>query len=253
MRTVPGIPFLLLLATAIPMWSQTVPPLEFEVVAIRKGAPNATIKPRRAADRVSWDAPLSMFLEYAYDVVYNEIVGNVPGELYSVQAKLSNANASDADVRAMFRAMLVDRLGLKAKRETREVPVYELVVAPSGIRAKPAQEGVKVSLNGGTFPDGFSAALFGMDGRHFIGQAATMADAVKALNTVLDRTVVDGTGLAGRFTFDVLYAAEETSQQATPLPSLTTALQEELGLRLRPAKRPREVLVIESVGPLLEN
>jgi uncharacterized protein (TIGR03435 family) len=75
----------------------------------------------------------------------------------------------------------------------------------------------------------------------------TMSRIALMVGIVVRRPVVDGTGMTGQYTFDVLFAPPNANPADSSAPSLTTAFQEQLGLRLEDARRPVEGVVIESI------
>jgi uncharacterized protein (TIGR03435 family) len=164
----------------------------------------------------------------------------------------------------MMRSLLEDRFKLKAHRETRELPIYELVVARADRRLgpemrKPAADcdaaiaaGIPPPRQLGEPPP---CGLMGGPARTLAG-GATMQQLAANLTGRLERRVVDKTGLTGRFAFTLAFTPDRMPTEAPPPgippidpngPSLFTALQEQLGLKLEPAKAPVDVLVVDSV------
>jgi uncharacterized protein (TIGR03435 family) len=136
--------------------------------------------------------------------------------------------------RLMMQAVLADRYQLKAHHETREMPVYELVVAHGGLKLK---EKVLECRPGASFFMPRNWTIYG-----------TMDDFASKLAGPTGGVVIDKTGL-GTKTF--LYALEWTSDSQSGVaggaPSIFTALEEQLGLKLVPATEPVEVLVIDHI------
>jgi uncharacterized protein (TIGR03435 family) len=164
----------------------------------------------------------------------------------------------------MMRSLLEDRFKLKAHRETRELPIYELVVARADRRLgpemrKPAADcdaaiaaGIPPPRQLGEPPP---CGLMGGPARTLAG-GATMQQLAANLTGRLERRVVDKTGLTGRFAFTLAFTPDRMPTEVPPPgippidpngPSLFTALQEQLGLKLEPAKAPVDVLVVDSV------
>jgi uncharacterized protein (TIGR03435 family) len=142
--------------------------------------------------------------------------------------------ASFAQAPLMMRAMLADRFRLVTHRETRTLPVYELTVAKGGIK-----------LRAGDGTGGMSA------GQRLIRYASgTMGELAGQLSGYLGRNVVDRTGLTGQYAIDLSFAPVDLSgaagdAAAVEVQSIFQALQDQAGLKLEPARRPVEVLVIE--------
>ena len=144
----------------------------------------------------------------------------------------------------MLQSLLATRFQLKFHRETKETPVYALMVGRNGPK-------FKESAAGGTFH-----SLTSVNGRNQIAELthATMDQIIGSI-TFLDRPVLDKTGITG--TYDIrLEATPEFRINNNPQPgdtSMFTAVQEQLGLRLEQQKLSIEVLVIDSVEKPSEN
>jgi uncharacterized protein (TIGR03435 family) len=193
---------------------------------------------------------------------------NIPGwaktERFNIEAKVSPADVEEykkltmAQRQLMIQALLADRFKLQAHRETKEQPVYLLVVAKSGSKLGEAKPG-----------EGNEAGGSMKRSRDQLeGAGVVMSQLVSALTQVASRTVVDRTGLTGRYDFTLHWTPDEegvtalkpadSTQPANEAvaamgPSIFTAVQEQLGLRLEPAKGPVECLVIDHVEQPSEN
>ena len=134
----------------------------------------------------------------------------------------------------MLQSALADRFKLRTHIETREGPIYELVIAKGGCKLKnaPAEEHSRGSSWGRTMIQ---------------VRTGPIANLVFALSDTLGRTVVDKTGLTGNFDIDLKWAADD--QQGTPDagPTLFTTLEEQLGLKLVNAKGPVQTFVVDHV------
>jgi uncharacterized protein (TIGR03435 family) len=173
----------------------------------------------------------------------------------------------------MLQRLLADRFKLALHRETRELPVYDLTAVKSSPKLPPATEAGCVSFPPGTAPhyvpgkvdcgyvsgpfSGYETGLL-----HIKGRKVHMADLIRELASVMDRPVLDKTGFNGEFDLDLRFAADQATMGVPGsgarddpggsrlptdpnLPNIFAALQEELGLKLVPAKGPVEVLVID--------
>jgi uncharacterized protein (TIGR03435 family) len=147
---------------------------------------------------------------------------------------------SNNEVRLKVRALLKDRFQLQVHRETRTVPVYSLVLAKNAGK----EGGLRATL----------AAARGVNASPgtMLGEAAPMTALASKLSIQLDRPVVNNTGLEGNYDFKLQWtpdpgppALDGRVAEDSPGPSLFTALQEQLGLRVESAKGPVEVLVID--------
>jgi uncharacterized protein (TIGR03435 family) len=192
---------------------------------------------------------------------------------YEIIAKATGDAPSDQMHGPMIQVLLEERFRLKIRRETRELPVYILTVARSGLKLKALKEGscTPSDLNhppadplpGETEPNycGDWRALPEANmagGRNIMmdSRGETMADfAADLSNFGSDRVVIDRTGLIGLFNIHLEFAqdnppsalANRPSSTAPASPSIFTAVQEQLGLRLSGGKGPVEVLVIDHV------
>jgi uncharacterized protein (TIGR03435 family) len=136
--------------------------------------------------------------------------------------------------RLMMQAVLVDKYQLKAHLETREMPVYELVVANGGL---------KLTEKGS---EGRPGASFIMP-RHWTN-FGTMEDLAGKLAAPTGGIVIDKTGLGTKtFHYELKWASDSQSGAAGGAPSISTALEEQLGLKLVPATEPVETLVIDHI------
>lgn len=164
----------------------------------------------------------------------------------------------------MLRQLLESRFHLKVHREIRNLPVYVLTTV-NGARLQPTKSGSCIELDlthmpppsaGATRPvrcgstsTGGNQVRMTVDSR---GQ--TIANlAASSFYADLDRPIVDKTGLTGMFDIHLEFAREGAPAGDISLPSLFTAIQEQLGLKLTPGQSPVEVLVIDSMEKPGEN
>jgi uncharacterized protein (TIGR03435 family) len=204
----------------------------------------------------------------------------INSERYSIEAKAEGTASRIMMQGPMLQALLEDRFKLKIHRETREVPVYALTVAKGGPKIRPHEDGSCIPLldtdnrplPGQPFPTPppgkryckYGGGLFGPDAVNIVFdfEGVTIDDMCRNFlngrNGELERPVIDKTGLAGKFDIHLEFAPSEATRQqfaeitGTPMgeptaPSIFTAVQEQLGLRLEPTKGPGEFLVIDSV------
>jgi len=176
------------------------------------------------------------------------------------------ARGGDAPIAEMYGPMLQklleERFHLKIHKETRQLPVYILTVAKNGSKLSATKEGGCVALDlknmqppaPGSVRCG-SGSVRGNAARTVIdshGQTVT-ALAAQGFHGDLDRPVIDQTGLTGMFDIHLEFAREGAPAGDLSAPSLFTAVQEQLGLRLTPDKGPVEVLVIDHLERPSEN
>lgn len=198
-------------------------------------------------------------------------------DLYSINAvapaTLPEAPVPEAMMRGpMMQAVLEDRFKLRLHRETREAPVYELVVSKGGPKLRPFKDGSCVPVDSTQILQGplpppsegkwCNSGITGLGTIHAFGRGMTMQGAAYLLSLNLDRPVIDRTGLTGWYDFDLEFARDPSLAGPPPPPpgglpadpanqpsgpSIFTAVQEQLGLRLESAKGPVEILVIDHV------
>lgn len=158
-------------------------------------------------------------------------------ERFDISAKYP-PETPDEDALVMLQKLLGERFGLVLHRETRQFSGYALVIGKGGPKLKSA-------ARPGPFP--MFRALSG----HASGSSVSMSDLADRLSRApfqLDRPVVDFTGLTGRFDLALEWSPVEASAENATGPSVLTAIEEQLGLRLEPRKMPLEVLVVERVN-----
>ena len=193
---------------------------------------------------------LTPLIADAYGIANSSQVYGLPGwvdsSFYDIQAKVNpqtaeswknlSPNQLEEKQEPMLRKLFADRCQLKAHLETRELPVYDLVIAKNGLKMKEAP------------PDEEHGGY--ISGNEMKGSSTAIEFLVTNLPGWSGRKVIDKTGLAGkRFDFDLTWMPEERrdADPANAGPSIFTALEEQLGLKLVPSKAPVEVLVIDHI------
>ena len=219
---------------------------------------------------------LKGLVSYAYGKRNFEVFGGpewITSAIWQVQAKAADGTFStdtkrpdiERSTSLMLQSLLEDRFGLKVHRETREIPIYELAIQPGGLKFQlspdqsPPSPAVLPRPANGMPP--MTRGMFRVSGSvagltSFEGNAVRLDMFVNLLMTMLDRPVVDKTGLTGLYDMKLEWMRDSLQTADTPLsagPSILVAVQEQLGLRLVSAKAPREVLVIDGVEKPSEN
>jgi uncharacterized protein (TIGR03435 family) len=152
----------------------------------------------------------------------------------------------------MLQSLLAERFKLTVHHETKELPVFALVIAKNGLKIRESKSGDAPSSGGGRG----GAGSFEVKGRGgpIVAEGVPIATLVQFLSRQpLGRSVVDKTGLSGKYDFTLQWTPDDlqstTSEGGPPLdspwPSLFTALQEQLGLKLEPQKGPVQTLVVD--------
>lgn len=258
----------------------------------------ASVKPNRSGDMnmgirlqpgrfVANGVPVRMLISLAYDVKDFQVTGGpawIGSDRFDIDAKEEDSFSAGLEklppddrrrqIDLCVQALLADRFKLKLNRESKELPVYALVVAKGGPKLQEAKPG-------DTYPNGFK----GPDGKAHPGmmrigpggltaQAVPIQFLVHTLSQQLGREVVDKTGLKGNYDLSLTWATDQNErgvamgpgpgpgvgpgpgapagENAPPAPdpsgpSIFTAVQEQLGLKLEPAKGPVEILVINQI------
>jgi len=261
-------------ATADTAWELPPPPsapkplpegtkLEFEVASIKPSPVPARLVPGFNVTATELRTPnisVAGLITFAFELHLKQISG-LPGwaetEGYQIIARLpQGGDPSDAQLRTMLQNLLKARFGLAFHTEKRELSVYAIGIGKNG----PA--GIKM------VPNSTSGLRMGSEGVARVRfQGATMeALAAQLQLRVLDRPVVDQTGLTGRYDFTLNWRPDEFQFSNLPpaqraaavanndaLPDLFTAFQEQLGLKLEATKAPATVLVIDKLSKPSEN
>ncbi len=212
---------------------------------------------------------------------------------YDIEAKAEGNPSAQTIQGPMLQALLEDRFKLKILRDTKEVPMYALTVAKGGFKLQPLKEGSCAPFDlfkppGGTPAEiraaadatcanagtiGLRKAPTGQVTANFHGM--NLNDFAKALDRAMDRSVINKTGISGMFDIHMEFAPDEAvpafmpggrllgyagpataaPPQSDPVggPSIFTAIQEQLGLRLESTKGPGEFFVIVSAERPSEN
>jgi len=207
--------------------------------------------PIRSGDRVTMrNISLDSLVRYAYRITgVGQLSGNLtlPGSDASQDfdiAAIAPGSPSDDELRLMFRSLLEDRFQLRTHYETREMTGYDLLVAKGGAKlaaSSPNSEAASALRSHGVF------VLSGKDHARFLGKAATIAELAGMIGSGMQAPVRDRTGLTGTFDIDFPFSLNDTQLQASGAPFLSTAIQDELGLRPEKNKTTLDVLVIDHV------
>jgi uncharacterized protein (TIGR03435 family) len=204
------------------------------------------------------NVPLRIVLLSAYEVRNYQLLG--PEWLntlrYDITARVPQGASRD-EFQAMLRHLLESRFRLALHRESKEMPVYALLVAKRGPKLKPVDApsaDEQIATAHGEGPDGFPKLSMPSSGivietkngaARVTANASPMSKFADFLSTRTGRPVLDQTGLSGNYSF-VLYFTPEGAQAADNAePDLIGALEPQLGLRLEPRRAPVELLVID--------
>jgi uncharacterized protein (TIGR03435 family) len=175
----------------------------------------------------------------------------IDGDRWDISAAVGGQDKSTSDAtRTMMQALLADRFKLVAHTETRETPIYALVMARPDRQPGPQLHASAIECSIQSTNCG-SRTSQGM----IISTAQTMADTAVNLTQFAGRRVVDKTEMKGRFDFTLVWAPEGGAALTNTVDggSLFTALQDQLGLKLESERGPVEVVVIDSVQRAMED
>jgi uncharacterized protein (TIGR03435 family) len=236
---------LLIFSSCLAFAQQTVPPA-FEVASVKpnpEGLGHSSSHVYKGGVTMT-GVTLKFCIEYAYGVTDPQVSGPawLDSEAYDITAKQPAGGLED-QIPTMLRALLADRFKLALHRETKEIPVYALVVAKNG----PKIEKTESEDHGTQSSRG-----------HLTATAISMvrfATYLASPRTALGRPVVDQTGLDGLFSFNLDWTPDSASAASAPgrtelrrvdeHPPLLVAIQEQLGLKLEARKAPVEILVVD--------
>jgi len=241
--------FSILLAFALPIAvvsaAQSQP--AFEVASIRRNVHGGDARVDITPGRVTMNnATLRTLIRNGYDIQNFQFAGG-PGWLdsdaYDISANIADgAEVSEDQYRALVRAMLADRFQLKVHWETRQGDVYALVVAKSGSKLKVSTDPAKEPA--------LNTNISAHEGR-MIGINAPVFYLSSVLGNKLSHPVIDKTGLQGKYDWTLVWDPDPGVDSTEP--SIFTAVQEQLGLKLDSQKGPVKMLVIDSVARPSEN
>ena len=255
----------------------------------------ASIKPNRSGElRISigfqpgrfttTGTTVKQLIALAYDVRDIQVSGGpswIDSERYDIEAKEPDSVVEElpklpSDQRGeqlhlLVQSLLADRFKLKLRHESKELPVYALVIAKNGPKLQESKPG-DTYPNGMKGPDGRGQAGMMRTGPgELTGQGLPTESLARLLSQQLGRTVLDQTGLKGNYDFTLKWTPDQSSA-AVPVgpdagktgadtapspessgPSIFAAIQEQLGLKLESRKGPVDNLVIDHVERPSEN
>jgi uncharacterized protein (TIGR03435 family) len=246
---------LLLLAvtgTAVALGQTASAGFEVSTVKANKSGEPGSSSDLRDGRFTATNVVLKNLMQYqAYGIPESRIVGGpkwLGSERFDIAAKLDGATADRLhtlsraerrqELQKMFQQLLADRFQLVVHWETRELPIYALVAARNGptLAASKAAEG-----------DSHTSAHDNQLDAQGVTLTEVAATLTQELSQELGRVVVDRTGVTGRYDLSLHWtpAAAEGAAAADSGPSIFTAVQEQLGLKLESARGPVQVLVID--------
>jgi uncharacterized protein (TIGR03435 family) len=248
---------------------------EFEVAIIKPTDPDFRgrfIRMESTHQFVARNHGLNTLIAAAYNLNPRAISGGpawIESDHYDILAKAPGDVRPNLDEQmAMLRKLLADRFKLTFHREQKEMSIYALTVAKGGSKVTGSKvTGSKLkesAMSPDDSPVGPPPLIFVVTppAVRLPGRYATMAELASVFQRgMLDRPVVDQTGLLGRYDFDLEFTPDESQfggvlgrpPSDAPLPGLFAALQQQLGLKLEATKGPVDVLVVDRAERPSEN
>lgn len=261
---------------------------EFEVASIKPSDPNARggsfiDMPGGAKIEGNFESrnmPLMLVIRTAYGLPMKGADGRIVGEpswlyseRYDIEAKFDDVTVEALNkltpderkvaVRGMIFRLLADRCKFAIHTETKEMPIYTLVIAKGGSKLRENNPDATEES-----ADGKNAGSLRMTGRGgpLVGIAVPISTLVTTLSAMTGRTIIDQTGLAGKYDFKLQWSPEdemgaggvlkEEARSSTgpsapaadsSFPPLLAAIQEQLGLKLESGKGPVDIVVIDHI------
>ena len=249
-----AVALLLVACSSAGMVAQSQPPAALEVASVvpNQSGPAAgqRVMMQPGGTIVVTNFPVRPLVQMAFRVQPSQLIGGpewLRTDRFDITARSSSPSMTPEAFSAVLGAVLTERFKLRVSRETRELPVYTLVTARAdgapgpGLRRVPAGCG-SPQANPTELP---RCNMNNPPGR-VTGSGITIAMLAFGIGSNFDRVLVDRTGLAGWFDVQLEWAASLGDATAVG-PTLVTALQEQLGLKVDTSRAPVEVVVIDSI------
>jgi uncharacterized protein (TIGR03435 family) len=249
------------------------PTLTFDVATIRLSPPPdanfhvSVSSPPHSSRFEATNLPVKAMLQIAFG--FDALVVGLPdwasNTFYDIKARSDEAadarlaKLTDNEVRLekrnAFRVLLADRLGLKSHLETRNSAIYYLTVAKGGVKmqAVPAAPPPADGSAPPAPPPADVKAHGSQHGLEFDGSNAPMRAITGALSSMVEAPVIDKTGLLGTYNYTLQFGREWSATDPDGWPSIFTAVQEQLGLKLDAAHESVPNLVVDHITKPTEN
>jgi uncharacterized protein (TIGR03435 family) len=209
--------------------------LEFEAASVKpnKSGSNHSESHGTPGQLVALNMSLRAYICRAYNVRDYQVSGPdwMGSEKFDIVAKYP-PHSGDSQPGPRLQKLLADRFKLAIHRESKESPVYALVAAKNGPKIKPVEDKGDHSTN--------------TERGKFVGTGVTMARFAEFLARYMDRPVVDLSEIKGVFNITLEWTPDEAGSD-TAGPTLLTAIQQQLGLKLQPQKAPIDMIVVDHV------
>jgi uncharacterized protein (TIGR03435 family) len=234
----------------------------FEVATIKPSDPSRPGKlfTIRGSEIITINTSLSDLIKTAYSLHSKQITGVTPSwlesELYDVTGRPDTPGQPNvSQMKVMLQKLLTDRFKLKFHPDKKELSVYALTVLKGGPKLTKSTRD----------PNGLPGLFFTGPAMTLNVTNATLAEVAGVLQSILDKPVVDQTGLTEKYDFALRFtpdpgqfpgaggAPPATSETGDEPPDLFTAMQQQLGLKLDSTKAAADVIVIDQVEKPSEN
>jgi uncharacterized protein (TIGR03435 family) len=227
--------------------ADSTPPFDVASVKQNKSADQSGNMSIRDNVFTATNMPLSSIIEFAYDIRSDQIIGlsgPVSSAHFDIEAKVVPPDGGpmpkldDTVLQAMIIPLLADRFHLKAHLQSKTMPVYDLVVDHGGPKFKFTDEDDDQTNS--------SINMKASNSNNILtAKDASMSDIAAALSDEVHRQVIDKTGLKRGADITLKWTSDEAADQGGTVVSIFTAVEEQLGLKLQPAKGPVDTLVID--------
>ena len=236
------------------------PQVTFEVASIKlvnHSVPPHVVSLNTNHGRLTMDAAaLRQIIGLAYSIQRVRVQGGpdwIDSDLFDIAANAENSEASRDDIRNMLQDLLADRFRLKVHHETKELTEYSLVLARNGSKLK------ETTSDASAAPAQAANVVTATPTGGITVQNGSLRLLVNTLANILGSPVVDKTGLTGAYDFALQWNRAQSAVFVSPNdsdssgPSLFTALEEQLGLKLEATKAAGDVLIVDHADHPSEN
>ena len=242
---------------------------KFEVASIRPSKPDtrSTFGVGNGVG-IGTNVTLKTLIAFAYGLQQYQILdgpGWISSDHFDIEARAADPKTPPDRLRLMLQYLFADRFKLAVHRESKLSNVYDLLVAKGGPRITLSADQTSPDVNGPSpLGAGPNREAITLGPGSMIGNAAPISQFVSLLSQRLDRTVIDKTNLTGRFDIRLQWTPEVGENPLSPAgdllpispqdaPVILAAIQDQLGLKLKPAKELVEFLIVDHVEKPSEN
>jgi uncharacterized protein (TIGR03435 family) len=237
-------------------------PVAFEVASVKPaGGGISGIRTYPGGRLAARSVSLKALIEYAWSAQPNQVSGGtawVESQPWDLDAK-AVGSVPTAQIKEMLQSLLKERFQLRMREETKEAPIFSLVQNDKIKQQESSADCDTADTECGEIVRTFNQVT---------GRRVTMRQLADALSMIVERTVVDRTGLSGFFDLKLTWTPDKIRELQTSTgkpvmlngqvldtngPTIYTAVKEQLGLKLEPGKGPAHDIVIESAEKASEN